>query len=67
VGPASLVLEGRAGREDAQLAIDLHAVGVDDDAIELLGQPQRQPGLAARRRPGDQDGAFIAWLGHAHN
>jgi phosphoserine phosphatase len=42
-------------RQDAQIPIQLNAVGVDDDAVERLGQRQRQRRFAARRRPGDDD------------
>ena len=43
---------GRRPRgDDAQIAIDLHGIGVDDGAAEPLGQPQRQRRLAAGGRP----------------
>src|SRR5688572_27868104 len=41
----------RTCRDDAQIAIDLHGVGIDDGAIEPLGKRQRQRRLAARGRP----------------
>ena len=40
----------RARREHPQIAIDLHRVGVDDDAAEPLGESKRDGRLAARRR-----------------
>jgi phosphoserine phosphatase len=50
--------------EHGQVAIDLLAVGIDDDAVEFLGERQRQRRFAARRRPGD-DRDFMR-LGLAH-
>ena len=41
------------GRAVIGLTIDLHAVGVDDDAVERSGRVHRQRRLAAARRPGD--------------
>jgi hypothetical protein len=45
----------RAGRQDAQIAIGLQAVGIDDRASERRRQFERQRRFAARCRPGDQD------------
>jgi hypothetical protein len=63
---AGLLLDGRPGRENAQLAVDLHAVGIDDDATQPFGEPQRKARLAAGRGPGDQDGAPLQRQCHAH-
>ena len=41
--------------EDAQVAIDLRAVGVDDDAPNLLSKRKRQRRLAASGWPGNDD------------
>ena len=54
---ARLVLGGRAGRENAQIAVQLHAVGVDDHAALGFGQTQRQGRLAAGRRAGHDNQA----------
>ena len=45
-----------ACRENAQIAIDLHGVRIDNDAVEGLRHGKREAGLTARRRPGDQNG-----------
>src|SRR5581483_10954595 len=49
-----LVFEGRPRGQHAQLAVDLHRIGVDDDAAALCREFQRQPRLAAGSRPGYQ-------------
>jgi len=46
----------RACGEDGKLAIDLHGIGIDDDAAEALGEVEGGRGFAARGRPGDEDG-----------
>ena len=46
-------------RDDAQLGVDLHGVGVDDDAAELARQFQGKRRLAARRRAADQHRSCI--------
>ncbi len=43
-----------------QIAIDLHAVGVDHGAAEFLGHGDRQPRLSARGRAGNQEGGSVA-------
>src|SRR4029077_14902155 len=43
-------------RDDAQIAIDLHRIGIDDRATEFVGKSQRKRRLAASGRPCDQDG-----------
>ena len=53
---ARFLLRRRAGGEDAQLAIHLHGVGVDDGAAQALGQRQGERGLAAGGRAGNQHG-----------
>src|SRR5437762_417894 len=47
----------RAGprRQDRQFAINLHAAGVDDRAIEFAGNGQGESRFAARRRACDDD------------
>ncbi len=42
VGSAGFVGSARAGGQDRQLAVDLHAVGVDDGAAELLRQVESE-------------------------
>ncbi len=41
--------------EDGELMVELHRLGVDDDAVEIFGQRQCKGGFPARRRPGDHD------------
>ena len=50
----------RPRRDNAQVAIDLHRIGVDDHAAELFGKPERQRRFAARRRPGNEDDVSFA-------
>src|SRR5260221_11628373 len=45
----------RARRQDLELAINLHGVGIDQRAVELLGERQGQPRFAARGRAGDHE------------
>ena len=49
-----LVGLGRPGREDLQLAIALHGVGIDDDAAKGARDRQGSGRLAAGRRPCDK-------------
>ena len=42
-------------RQDAEIAIDLPAVGVDDGAAEGLGELERESRFAARGRTGDDE------------
>jgi hypothetical protein len=42
--------------EHAPALVDLERVGIDDDAVVTLGERERDGGLAARGRPGDQHG-----------
>src|SRR3954470_22952124 len=42
-------------RQNGELAIELHRVGIDDDGTRLLGNLERELGLAARRRPGEEE------------
>ncbi|MNQ99980.1 hypothetical protein D3C85_1157390 [compost metagenome] len=51
---AGFVLDRRAGAEDAQVGVELLAVGVDDDGAGLLRHVQRQTRLARGGRAGDQ-------------
>jgi hypothetical protein len=54
-----LVRRRRPGGQHPQLAVDLHAVGIDDDAVERLRRLECQRRLAAAGRPGDdQHGAI---------
>ncbi len=56
-------LVGRRPRgHDAQIAIDLHGIGIDDLAAELLGKRERQGRLAARRRACNEDGRRHVWI-----
>src|SRR5215470_11599623 len=54
----------RARREDAQIAIDLHGIGIDDRAAERLGQHERQRRLAARGRSCDKHRPLCCPIGH---
>ena len=46
---------GRPRRQHVEHRIDLHGIGVDDDAAVALGDVERQRRLAAGGRPGYQD------------
>ena len=52
---ARALLRRRLRGPDVHEAVDLHRVGVHDLAAELLGQLDRERGLARRRRSGDDD------------
>ena len=52
---ARFLLRRRPRGDDAQVAIDLHGIGVDDDAAALFGELKRQRRLAARGRTGNED------------
>ena len=56
VRDGGFILRRGTGREDAELAVDLHRVGVDHHAAVLEGELHREPRLAARGRSGNQDG-----------
>jgi len=58
MGDARLLRRRRTRRDDAQIAVDLHGIGIDDAAAKLLGQRQRQRRLAARGRPCDKHRPF---------
>ena len=47
----------RARSENPEVGIDLHRIGVDDRRAEAFRQPQRDRGLAARRRACDEERA----------
>src|SRR5262245_42506829 len=47
-------------RSDVHAPVELHGVGVDHLAVELVGKSQRQFGLTGSRRPDDRDD----WLRH---
>src|SRR5262245_63652469 len=64
MGYARLLLRSRAGGEDAQVAIDLHGIGVDDRAAERFRHRQSQRRLAARGRSCDQDGVACVRAAH---
>ncbi len=51
-----LLLDCGPRGKNAQIAIDLHRIGVDEDAAGRQREPQRQRGFAARGRSRDQDG-----------
>ena len=64
---ARLLLRRRPRRDDAQVAIDLHRVGIDDRAADLPRQRERQRRLAARGRPCDKhrlSGGHFAAMTH---
>ena len=50
----------RSRRDDAQIPIDLHGIGIDDGAAQLLGERKRNGRLAARSRSGDENGVGFA-------
>ena len=52
-GDAGFFVRRGAGGEDAEFAIHLHGVGVDDRAVAAFGDGQRQRGFAAGGRTGD--------------
>src|SRR3984893_18264464 len=51
-----LLIGRRPRRDDAQIAIHLHGIGVDDDAAGFLRKRKRQRRLAAGGRPCDKHG-----------
>ena len=51
---ARLVVRRRPRGNDAQIAINLHGIRIDDDAAASFGQCQRERRLAAGRRPCDK-------------
>ena len=55
----------RSRRQDGKLAVDLHGIGIDDGAAQALGKHERRRGLAARGRPGNEDGLGPARFGAA--
>ncbi len=60
---ARLFRRARPRGEDAQIAIDLHRIGIDQRAAETLGQAEREMRLAACRRACDEKrGNFV--FGH---
>ena len=56
VGHPGFVFRGGAGGNDAELAVDLHGIGVDDGAVQQSGKGDGQGGFAAGGRAGDQQG-----------
>ena len=62
---ARLLGGGWPVRDDAKLGINLHGIGVDDDAAQLARQLQRKRRLAARRRPADQHRSCVVCLVHS--
>ena len=61
VGDATAFLERELGGADVHAAIQLHRIGIDDLAVESLGQVQSQIRLATCGWPHDRDD------GHARN
>src|SRR6201996_7414226 len=51
-----LFLRRRPRGDNAEIVIDLHGIGIDDDAARFLGKPKRQRRLAAGGRPCDKHG-----------
>src|SRR5690606_12395979 len=49
MGNSSFVVRGGPCRQDAQLAVDLHRIGIDDRTVAGPGQSERKRRLAARR------------------
>ncbi len=50
--------------DDAQVAIDLHGIGIDDGAAGLFRQPQREGRLAAGGRPCDKHRLVVRQRNH---
>ena len=59
MGRARLILGAWTRAEDPQVTIDLFGIGIDDNAVEPLGQRKRGIRLAAGSRPCNKDGAII--------
>jgi hypothetical protein len=59
---ALLVFDRRPRRQNTQLAIDLHGVGIDHGAADALGQRKRERRLAARGRPCNKHGVPRHWI-----
>jgi hypothetical protein len=55
VGSGRLLLGVRARRQDIEIGVALHRVGVDDLAVETLRERDGQLRLAAGRRAVDQE------------
>ena len=55
VGGDVLLVRRRARRDDPQVGIDLHGIGIDDDAAGVPRQRQGEGRLAARGRTCDED------------
>ena len=53
---ARFLLRRRPRGDDAQIAVDLHGIGIDDDAAGSFSKRQRQRRLAAGGRPCDKQG-----------
>ena len=51
-----LLVDGGAGGQNPQRRIDLHGIGIDDDAISCFGKADGQSGLAAGRWSCDEKG-----------
>jgi len=60
VGRARLFRRRRTRRDDAQIAVDLHGIGIDDRPAVLFGQRQRQRRLAAGSGAGNEDDLWFA-------
>ncbi len=54
-----LLLRRRPCGDDAEIAIDLHGIGVDHDAAGFLGKLERERRLAAGGRPCDKHGLKV--------
>src|SRR5205823_3636599 len=59
---ARLLVCARPRGQDPQIAIDLHGIRVDDDAVELLRERRREARLAARGRACDKHRPLQAGL-----
>ena len=54
MGSSGFILRRRARRNDPQVAVDLHGVGIDDSSAESLRNLERESRLAARGWPCDK-------------
>ena len=57
MGGGGFVLLGGAGSDEAEFAVDLHGIGVDDDAVVGAGEGEGEGGFAAGGGAGDDEGA----------
>ena len=54
-----LVFGRRPGRDQAQLAINLHGITIDDNAVIFIRRRQSETGFSTRRRPSNDQNGFL--------